>query len=158
VKPILFLDVDGVLNACPPIEGEPVTRKLGFPICIPTGTKERVARLSEEFEMVWATTWRDKAHPNFGEDLGLGEEWPHVDFHDLKILSILEYAVQVKLSGTIVQPWVWIDDDAPWEMQTVGLRHDESKTLVLAPDTAVGLTDGHVQRALDFAARLKGDS
>lgn len=155
-KPILFLDVDGVINAFPPIKGEEVVQINGFPICIPPGTKERVAALVEVFEPVWATTWRKEAHPCFYGPLGLGEEaWPHIDFHTYKLLSIIEYAADIHLSSTILHPWVWIDDDGGWEMRELGLWHDKVKTLVLEPDPAVGLTDEHVEKALALATKAK---
>jgi hypothetical protein len=153
MKPFLFLDVDGVLNASPPIEGHQVTRKLGFPICIPPGTKERIASLVEVFEPVWATTWRGDAHPNFAAELDLtsAPPWPYIKFRDLKILSILDYVVSVHMSGTSVRRWVWIDDDAPWEIDHLGLVPDGRKSLAIAPETGVGLTDEHVAQALAFA-------
>lgn len=154
-KPLLFLDVDGVLNACPPLPGEPVIKMKGFPICIPPGTKERIARLLEVFEPVWATTWRDDAHPHFHEPLELGEAaWPHINFHTFKLLSIIEYAFEQRMSGYVALPWLWIDDDAEWEMRELGIRHDEKRTLCLAPETARGLTDEHVEQALNFAEKL----
>ena len=119
-EPLLFLDVDGVLNACPPIPGEEVVVMNNYPICIPTGTKERIRQLLNVFEPVWATTWRGDAHPHFWEPLDLGEEpWPHIDseaFGAWKLPAIIEFAVERRLSGPdFHRPWVWIDDDGPWE-------------------------------------------
>lgn len=159
LKPKLYLDVDGVLNACPPIPGEPVVRVKNFPICIPSGTKERIARLVEVFEPVWCTTWRKEAHPHFSEALELGEDpWDHIEFNTYKLLGILEDAVEQKFSGTILCPWVWIDDDAKWELEELGLHCDKTRTLAINPNTAQGLTDEHVEEALAFAARLRGES
>lgn len=162
-KPILFLDVDGVLNACPPLPGHDVVQKEGFPICIPQGTTERLAKLLEVCEPVWATTWRNKAHPNFGPDLNLGERaWPHIggDYGSLehrecgaawKLSAILEYAGDRR--------WVFIDDDGRWELQhlcpgkeipTAGGSSEYENGLVIWPDTAQGLTDWHVDLALTF--------
>lgn len=159
-KPLLFLDVDGVLNACPPIKGVPVVQKNGYPICIPPGTKERIARLLKAFEPVWGTTWKAEAHPHFGRDLELGEEpWDHIDsklWGCWKLPAIIEYATQRRMSGpTVHRPWVWIDDDGRWEMEEIGLWHDKVKTLVISPQTSIGLTDDHVEEALAFAAKLK---
>lgn len=159
VKPLLFLDVDGVLNACPPIKGVEVVEMLGFPICIPPGTRERIAKLLEVFEPVWATTWRGDAHPHFAEPLGLDpdEPWPHIEFlGGLKLPNIIDFAVGAHLPHhTVVEPWVFIDDDAEWEAKQMGLRCDGEKTLMIAPDTARGLEDKHVEKALEFAAGLK---
>ncbi len=157
LKPKLYLDVDGVLNACPPIPGEPVVKMKGFPICIPPGTKERIARLTEVFEPVWCTTWREEAHTHFGEILELGETWDHIAFDTYKLLGIFNDAVERKMSATILYPWVWIDDDANWELEELGLHCDRRRTMVINPQTATGLTDQHVEEALAFAARLRGE-
>lgn len=151
-EPILFLDVDGVLNACPPLKGVPVFNAKGFLICVPPGTKERIGRLLEVFEPVWATTWREDAHPHFWEVLGVEEKppWPHIDskkFGAWKFPAILEFAEH--------RPWVWIDDDGKWEMEQHGIWQDETRTLVISPDTAQGITDAHVEEALRFAAKLR---
>lgn len=158
VTPKLYLDVDGVLNACPSIPNEPVVQVKGFPICVPPGTRERIARLTEVFEPVWCTTWREDAHPCFGDMLGLGETWQHLDFNTYKLLSIIEDAVEVKLSGAIRYPWVWIDDDAKWELEELGLHCDRRHTLAINPQTHIGLTDEHVEEALAFAARLREET
>jgi hypothetical protein len=160
-RPLLFLDVDGVLNACPPLDGVPVFNAKGFPICVPPGTKERIARLLEAFDPVWATTWRGDAHAHFCEAIGVDEDppWDHIDSPRggaWKLPEILQYAWTLRMSGPDVhQPWVWIDDDGRWEMQQHGLWHDKVQTLVICPDTAKGLTDEHVEEALAFAERLK---
>lgn len=160
-KPYLFLDVDGVLNACPPIEGVEVFhvtiegRRL--PICIPPGTKQRVARLAEAFEIVWATTWREQAHATFGEPLGLGEdEWEHLEyFGEYKLPSIIEHAIHRHVRETFCMPWVWIDDNGEREMEHIGIRDDGHRTLVITTNLGEGLTDDQVERALSFAERLR---
>lgn len=159
-KPICFLDVDGVINACPPIPGEKVfavtVNGLRYPICIPSGTEERIAKLSEHFEMVWATTWREKAHPNFAEHLGLDPEepCPHIEFIHYKLPSIVEHAVENHLREAILRPWVWIDDNAQREIALLGIAPDEKRALAIAPELSVGLTDEHVERALEFCEQV----
>jgi len=159
MKPLLFLDVDGVLNACPPLPDVEVVEMLGFPICIPPGTRERVARLTEAFEPVWATTWRGDAHKHFAEPLGLDPEkpWPHIEFlGGLKLPEILDYAIGPhQPHTTAVRPWVFIDDDATWEAKNLGIRCDGDTSLMLAPDTARGLEDRHVDAALLFAGHIE---
>lgn len=158
-EPLLFLDVDGVINACPPLKGVETFEAQGYPICVPPGTKERIARLLEVFEPVWATTWRKDAHPHFAEAIGVDEDppWPHIDgpHGAWKLPAIINYASEIRLSGPAIhRPWLWIDDDGKWEMQEHGIWHDKVKTLVICPDTGRGLTDEHVEEALAFAAKL----
>lgn len=158
MRPLLFLDVDGVLNACPPVPDVEVVEMLGFPICIPPDTPERIARLLEVFDPVWATTWRGDAHEHFAGPLGLtGEPWPHIEFlGGLKLPSIIDYAIGAHLPHrTEVRPWCFIDDDAMWEMREIGIWPDRTQSLVINPVTAKGLTDDHVNEALGFARRVK---
>lgn len=151
LKPKLYLDVDGVLNACPPIPAEPVIMSpAGYLICIPPGTKERIARLVEVFEPVWCTAWREEAHAFFGEVLELGETWDHIDFRTYKLLGIFD-----DLARGAPQPWVWIDDDANWELEELGLHLDHLDSRAINPQTSIGLTDDHVEEALAFATRFR---
>src|ERR1044072_6183432 len=66
-KPILAVDVDGVISIFgfdePP--GPEIARfELidGVVHCISLGAGERLRRLAERFELIWATGWEDKAN------------------------------------------------------------------------------------------------
>jgi hypothetical protein len=133
-KPFLFLDVDGVILA----EREHLT-------FIPVGTRERLARLLPVFEPVWATAWLGAAHPTFRDDLDLPDEsWPYVDYKDFKLTAILRFA-----GG---RPWAWVDDDAKWELASLGDSfRDLPSSLVICPSYKVGITDEHVEALLAFA-------
>lgn len=160
ITPYLYLDVDGVLNACPPLPGVEIFyfdhQGRRFPICIPPGTKERLDRLAESFEMVWATTWREHAHPTLAARLDLGEdEWERIEFFgDYKLPAIISHSMDIKMSGTILNPWLWIDDRGEKEMAALGIRCDDRQTKVITPELGVGLTDEHVEQALAFAERV----
>ncbi len=146
---MLFLDVDGVLNAVPPLPDVPVLEMEGFPISIPPGTRERVGRLLTVFEPIWASAWRDKAHPNFGPHLGISDSWPFIEFRMWKLLSIIEYA-----NG---RPWVWIDDDADWEVRELkaqGMLPTSLGGLVLCPEAKYGLQEMHVDQALSYIGKV----
>lgn len=141
-KPILFLDVDGVLNRY----GEDFPRARpeggrGAQLHIPEDTAERMQRLLEVFDPIWATAWRRGAHRVFAPLLGLpSRPWHCVDYRDFKLPHLIRYAGERR--------WAWVDDDAEWELEQTGI---EPSGLVIAPDTAVGLTDEHVEELLVFA-------
>src|ERR671910_2885514 len=78
-KPILFVDVDGVISL------------YGFPTSTPPGTfhqidgivhcigheaGRRMKRLTERYELVWATGWEEKANEYLPFILGLDGELP----------------------------------------------------------------------------------
>src|SRR4051812_50198864 len=66
-KPILFVDVDGVISL---FGFAPKASELpgrfhwidGVAHCIPDVVGERLIRLAERFDLVWATGWKEKAN------------------------------------------------------------------------------------------------
>lgn len=151
-KPLLFLDVDGVLF---PENGFADTledvdqffiKGVGT-ITVPFGTRDRVQALLEYFEPVWATAWLGKAHFAFAEYLELpAHSWPHIEYSTSKVLEIVKWA-----NG---RPWVWIDDDATLDLKYIGWsidRHIADNALIIVPNRNLGLNDNHVRQAIDFA-------
>lgn len=146
MKSLLFLDVDGVLNVHPSTpNAEYVAVFEGmYRINLPVGLRDRITRLQDAYDFVWATTWRGKAHPFFAPILGLpAEPWPYVDFVCCKLPSIVEYAAD--------RPFAWVDDEAVNQRE----HHPEVTTepgITVAPSWHEGLTDEHVEQLLAFAA------
>lgn len=146
-RPLLFLDVDGVLNC---MEGDhPAVEVLepgefDMPVFLPDGVPRRVTELLKTFEPVWATAWRGCAHRAWRKVFDLGASWPYLDWVDLKLPEIIRHA-----KG---RPFVWIDDDAEWELRELGWDRSMVDGLILQPDPAVGLADEHVGEAVAWAA------
>jgi hypothetical protein len=156
-KPLLFLDVDGVLNTVCSRDVEWETEEPvdvdGFLCTVPKGTKERIARLTEVFEMHWLTTWEDKAHRCWHELIGVpaDPEWPYVQWRKFsggnKFIALMEEREEDDPD----RPWVWIDDDGPFHVYD---REIPDNGLILVPELRSGLTDEHVDAALEFAAKF----
>lgn len=150
MKPLLFLDVDGVLNlkgtgAEVPCDQIPASE--GFEgALIPLGTAERVSRLTEVYEPVWSTAWLGAAHRPFSGPLRLPEvSWPYLIYAKLKLPAVLRYARQ--------RPWAWVDDEATWELREMNWWPDYERYLeglIVEPKPKVGLTDEHVDALLEF--------
>ena len=160
MKPVCFLDVDGVINTVRPNEETGHTMVCeGFNICMPKTTKENIERLSEYFDMVWLTTWEHKANTHFTPFWGL-EEWPVVEWNTRRKFS----ESPNKIVGAIHwfnehgnRPWVMIDDDAYWHWGNLSEGDVEAlpgDRLLLAPDHWIGMTDAHVEEAVQFAESL----
>lgn len=149
-KPILFLDVDGVLNcldATVPI----TTINQGTPdlAYVPDGTRERLERLLDVYEPVWATAWMGTAHNAFWDHLGLPDTpWPYIRWHAFKLPAIVAWAGD--------RDWAWVDDDAGYEFRELGWQPPERFVdgLVIQPHPRVGLTDEHVEKLLQFTCGI----
>src|SRR3569623_2242917 len=80
-RPILAVDVDGVISLCgfdtPPPPTEANYQLVdGMLHCISLRAGERLQRLGKHFELVWATGWEEKANFYLPTLLGLAE-LPH---------------------------------------------------------------------------------
>jgi HAD domain in Swiss Army Knife RNA repair proteins len=164
MRPLLLLDVDGVLNAfgslfSPEYEAErfePITRNnCGHRIRIPKGTRERIAALVDVFDPVWATAWSEDAHPFFAEPLALGEPWPVVDLSTGTLHPGRSWkwrSVETYLDATD-RSAAWVDDDLSeedfdWARDRCSLG---LPTLLVRTDAHVGLTDRHLMHLLIWA-------
>src|SRR5262245_1391504 len=76
IRPILAVDVDGVLNAChtgPPAPGWHDTKVLGFRIRYNPAHGGRLLAIAEETgaELTWCTTWEELANQHIRHLVGL---------------------------------------------------------------------------------------
>jgi hypothetical protein len=140
-KPLLYLDVDGVLNPVrpAPAAGFTVHSMLGTRVLICPRHGRWLRELSEVYELAWATTWLERANDYISPLLGLPE------------LPVVP--VQQSLRGTggpiprsdwfpILRhsggrPFAWIDDLIPNRL----LRADAARAdrLLLPVDPGDGL-------------------
>lgn len=138
-KPLLLVDVDGVLNALGPwlkygddpndaphsFANDGVWEAdggsgLSFTITLPRGVKKRLAYLATVFETVWCTTWGVTARGEIAPGLGIGQDWDVIDL-DLKrsMLPSGQLARTWKLptvwewcaKNAVGRDVAWIDDD-----------------------------------------------
>lgn len=132
-KPLLFLDVDGVLNALgkPQREGGLYTlldaynaqHCRTFRLAVLPSWREWLRELQQTYQLVWATTWNHSAPLSVAPLLGLPEmevvevnergsldQWDPEDglvpFH--KAEAILRY---LESTGQTDLPWAFVDDD-----------------------------------------------
>ncbi|HEX4110636.1 MAG TPA: HAD domain-containing protein [Solirubrobacteraceae bacterium] len=154
--PLLFVDVDGVLNcfgekdSLPPLEAE--FRALRYTIRVPEGTSARVARLQRAFACVWATTWEHFAFVALGEPLGLSEQWPVVELLSDDNGGTRKLADIIAFAGE--RPCAWIDDELQDDADewASGRQAAGIPTLLVRTVADVGLTEEQTQQLLDWAA------
>jgi hypothetical protein len=153
--PILFVDVDGVISVFGfPPNGPPPGRLYSFdglPHCISHGVGERLLRLADSFELVWATGWEERANEHLPPLLGLGHELPTVIFDEQPLWGAAHWKLSAIERYAADRPAAWVDDcfnDAchAWAEER------REPTLLVATDPAVGLTDADVSRLEAWAA------
>jgi hypothetical protein len=154
-RPICALDVDGVISLFG-FEGsveEPPGRFLlidGIAHCIAYGVGERINRLAERFEVVWATGWEERANEALPRILGLPGQLPYLTFDGQarfgtahwKIRAIDEYAAD--------RPLAWIDDCLDDSCREWAASR-EAPTLLVPTEPFTGLTDELADRIVSWA-------
>lgn len=166
-KPFLLMDVDGVLNCVGSklVEFEDEFQKEWrmrlLMIQIPVGTKDRLHRLAEVFEMHWATMWEDSANIDLHPYLGFVDPWPFIewDSHQKQLLRaglLMEESwklLDIKRYVGEDQPFAWVDDDIQ-EDARVWVAQRPGPSLLLQTNEDMGLTEVHVSLLLEFAEGL----
>ncbi|MEV4615833.1 HAD domain-containing protein [Kitasatospora sp. NPDC049258] len=156
-RPLLYLDVDGVLNPLHPHRAAEFDSHalLGFTVLLSGRHGEWLRELSGRYDLVWATTWEEEANRHIAPLLGLPPlpvvrftgyvprpDDPRVPLLDL--FSGRKWAPIVRHAGG--RPFAWVDDVIPSSLlrRTV-LRRDR---LLLRIDPGQGLQRRHVDRLL----------
>jgi hypothetical protein len=156
-QPLLAVDVDGVISLFgaenPPDRSFTKLELVdGIPHLISLPCGDRLQRLSEHFELVWATGWEDKANFYLPSLLGL-PELPYVSFDvaaragdaHWKVGALEEYAAGRALA--------WIDDNFDESCYEWAERRPQP-TLLVPTETHLGLEEGHVEALHQWAVSL----
>lgn len=123
----------------------------GIPHCIPPAGGERLGRLSERFELVWATGWEEKANEYLPHLLDLPfRELPYLTFDGDAVFGTAHWKVDAIVDYADGRPLAWIDDSLDDECREWA-RARKAPTLLIETDSAVGITDAHVERLLAWA-------
>ncbi|MBO3750719.1 hypothetical protein J5X84_31970 [Streptosporangiaceae bacterium NEAU-GS5] len=144
--PLALIDVDGVLN--------PFRRSRGFrrhEVAVGGETyrlnlNRRHGRAllalahDTDAQLVWATTWEDKANEEIGPRIGLP---------NLPVIEVgrepKAYAVAAYVKG---RPFVWFDDaHQPADQQYLAEHPGVGEFLLVKVDPGVGLTGAHLDQA-----------
>jgi HAD domain in Swiss Army Knife RNA repair proteins len=155
LKPVLFVDVDGVLSVFGfPHDGPPPGRMHsvdGMPHCLVHGCGERLLRLTRSYELVWATGWEERANEHLPHLLGLGREFPTLEFDHQPQWGAAHWKLSAIERYAGNRPAAWIDDNFNEACRFwAGAR--EAATLLVHSDPAVGITDRHVEELETWAA------
>jgi HAD domain in Swiss Army Knife RNA repair proteins len=159
-KPILFVDVDGVISifGFSPDAGDlPGTFHWidGVAHCIPKEVGQRLVRLSRRFELVWATGWEEKANEYLPFILELPDsELPCLMFQGRAVFGSAHWKLDAINEYAGDRPAAWIDDNIDDDACLYWAMTREQPTLLVHTESATGMTDEHVERLLAWADEI----
>jgi HAD domain in Swiss Army Knife RNA repair proteins len=160
-RPILFLDVDGVISLFGfPSGGHPpgAFHSIdGIIHLIGERAADLLARLGERFELVWATGWEEKANEYLPHLLGLPGELPVLTFDGRARFGSAHWKLAAIDAYAGDRPAAWIDDFVDDECRTWAERR-EAPTLIVEAESAVGLTEEHVEQLLGWAEAVTAET
>ena len=158
-KPILFVDVDGVISV---FGFSPDAGRLPGPFhwidgvahCIPPDVGERLIRLSSRFELVWATGWEEKANEYLPHLLSLPTpELPVLSFDGRAVFGSSHWKIDAIDEYARGRAAAWIDDFLDQECEGWA-AHRREPTLLVRTESHTGLTDELVDVLVDWADSL----
>ncbi|GLP65520.1 hypothetical protein TUSST3_21400 [Streptomyces sp. TUS-ST3] len=176
-RALLYLDVDGPLN---PYAAQPERRPEGYtthrmkpegwiaqhPGLSPSAVKplrvwlnpghgRALLALTDRYDLVWATTWRQEANTFIAPVLGLPPlpvvDWPTTlvpgpDGTFWKTRHLVTHAAG--------RPFVWLDDELDHRDQEFVARHHDGRALLRRVDPRVGLRAPDFEAVAGFAREL----
>jgi hypothetical protein len=152
--PVLAVDIDGVISlfgfdqAATPGSGGPSGAPGEFHLidgmlhCIALETGPRLERLSQLYELVWASGWEDRANDHLPGILGI-PELPYLTFDGRARFGTAHWKLAALDEYARTQPLAWIDDSL--DASCYDWADERSAPTLLVPtDSDVGLLDLHV--------------
>jgi hypothetical protein len=160
-RPILAVDVDGVIS----LFGfdEPPDPKLarfelidGMVHCISLPAGQRLQRLSEHYELIWATGWEDKANFYLPQMLGL-PELPHLSFDGAARFGSAHWKLGPLDRYARGRAMAWVDDNFD-ESCYEWARERSEPTLLVPTEPALGLQEAETEALAAWARGLARES
>lgn len=164
-RPLLLLDVDGVINIFNGSQNQTryVKHQVGpYPIKIRRALPDWLLTLVDHFVPVWCTMWDDEANTELCPLL----EWPSLPYIPCRDdqVSVVEWNgmyLHTKV-GSITdhvedRAFAWVDDEiGKNDLKWATVRSDEvAPTLLIKTDDRVGLELHHVTKLIGWANLIK---
>jgi hypothetical protein len=153
-RPVLFVDVDGVISLFGFSAGEPpgaFHQIDGIVHCIGRDAGQRLKRLADRYELVWATGWEEKANDYLPRLLELDSgPLPVITFDGRAVFGTAHWKVDAIDEYAAGRPAAWIDDNLDERCRAWAERRS-APTLLVETQAAVGITEEDVERLLRWA-------
>jgi hypothetical protein len=169
-KPLLFVDVDGVISLfgfregyglaagdapfseCPPGRLQSINGVMHY---ISSGCGVHLLRLAESFELVWATGWEEAANDYLPHLLGLPGDLPALTFDGRVAAGSAHWKVDAIADYAGTRALAWIDDNVDESCHEWAARRP-APTLIIETLRHEGMGHEHVEALLEWAAGLNG--
>jgi hypothetical protein len=160
-RPILAVDVDGVISLFgfdqPPDRATAKFEMIdGMVHCISFAAGERLRRLAEHFDLVWATGWEDRANDYLPTLLGL-PQLPYVSFDGAARFGSAHWKLGPLDSWGQGRPLAWIDDNFDESCYEWAQERTEP-TLLVPTESHLGLEEAHTEALTAWAQGLEREA
>jgi hypothetical protein len=156
-KPILAVDVDGVISLFG-FDGPPPAAEARYELvdgmlhCISLRAGERLRRLADHFDLVWATGWEEKANFYLPGMLGLAE-LPHVTFEGAARFGSAHWKLGPLSEYCRGRALAWIDDNLDDSCYRWARERPE-QTLLVPTEPSIGLQEAETEALIAWARGL----
>lgn len=159
-KPILAVDVDGVISLfgfeeTPPRGVARFELIDGMVHCISLAAGERLRRLAEHYDLVWATGWEERANDYLPHLLGL-PELPYVGFDGAARFGSAHWKLAPLDAYGSGRALAWIDDSFDQSCHEWAHRREEP-TLLVPTESHLGLEEAQTEALAAWARELASE-
>jgi hypothetical protein len=157
-RPLLAVDVDGVISLFDFEElpqGAGVRWELvdGVLHCISLPAGERLRRLAEAYELVWATGWEERANDHLPRILGL-PELPFLEFNGAARFGTAHWKLGPLQEYAGERPLAWVDDSFDQSCFDWAEAR-EAPTLLVPTEPNIGLEEAQTEAMLTWAREIQ---
>jgi hypothetical protein len=157
-RPILAVDVDGVISLFgfeepPPRDQAQFQLVDGMMHCISLPAGDRLRRLAEHYDLVWASGWEDKANYYLPNVLGL-PELPHLTFDGAARFGSAHWKLGPLDEYGRGRAMAWIDDNFD-ESCYQWARDRVEPTLLIPTEAHLGIEEAHTEALIAWARGLE---